>query len=267
MIGSGGAVELPDDDGGVEVRPGARRGQHVVLKPSDTTPASDGAAWRSSSPTPAARRVQRRLRRPGHRRGAHRAPDAGDGLDHRLASGRARRWPRRRPATVKRTHLELGGKAPVVVFEDADLAAAAEGIAVGGLLQRGPGLHGRHPCARRRAHPRRLRRGARRAGRGRPSRARRPTRTPSTSRVNNPNQLAHVARPRRARARARQVVAGGHQVGRAATSTSPPSSPGLQPGRRDRSSTRSSARSSPSSRSPTRPRRCAWANDTDYGLA
>ena len=30
--------------------------------------------------------------------------------------------------TVKRTHLELGGKAPAVVFDDADVQAAAEGI-------------------------------------------------------------------------------------------------------------------------------------------
>src|SRR5690606_18133965 len=30
--------------------------------------------------------------------------------------------------TVKRTHLELGGKAPVVVFDDADLAAVVEGL-------------------------------------------------------------------------------------------------------------------------------------------
>jgi betaine-aldehyde dehydrogenase len=40
-------------------------------------------------------------------------------------------------ATVKRTHLELGGKAPVVVFADADLAAAAEGIAVAGYFNAG----------------------------------------------------------------------------------------------------------------------------------
>jgi betaine-aldehyde dehydrogenase len=39
--------------------------------------------------------------------------------------------------TVKRTHLELGGKAPVVVFEDADLALAAEGIAAGGYFNAG----------------------------------------------------------------------------------------------------------------------------------
>ncbi|WUD29937.1 aminobutyraldehyde dehydrogenase [Lentzea sp. NBC_00516] len=31
-------------------------------------------------------------------------------------------------ATVKRTHLELGGNAPVLVFDDVDVAAAAEGI-------------------------------------------------------------------------------------------------------------------------------------------
>ncbi|NCO87893.1 MAG: gamma-aminobutyraldehyde dehydrogenase [Rhodobacterales bacterium] len=30
--------------------------------------------------------------------------------------------------TVKRTHLELGGKAPVIVFDDADLAAVVEGM-------------------------------------------------------------------------------------------------------------------------------------------
>ena len=38
---------------------------------------------------------------------------------------------------VKRVHLELGGKAPVVVFNDADLASAAEGIAVAGFFNSG----------------------------------------------------------------------------------------------------------------------------------
>ena len=31
-------------------------------------------------------------------------------------------------STVKRTHLELGGKAPVIVFDDADLVAVVEGL-------------------------------------------------------------------------------------------------------------------------------------------
>ena len=38
---------------------------------------------------------------------------------------------------VKRVHLELGGKAPVVVFDDADVEAAAEGIAMAGYFNGG----------------------------------------------------------------------------------------------------------------------------------
>ena len=39
--------------------------------------------------------------------------------------------------SLKRVHLELGGKAPVVVFNDADLQAAAEGIAIAGYFNSG----------------------------------------------------------------------------------------------------------------------------------
>ncbi len=38
---------------------------------------------------------------------------------------------------VKRVHLELGGKAPVIVFDDADVEAAAEGIAMAGYFNAG----------------------------------------------------------------------------------------------------------------------------------
>jgi betaine-aldehyde dehydrogenase len=38
---------------------------------------------------------------------------------------------------LKRAHLELGGKAPVIVFDDADVAAAAEAIAVAGYFNAG----------------------------------------------------------------------------------------------------------------------------------
>ncbi len=56
--------------------------------------------------------------------------------------------------TLKRVHLELGGKAPVIVFDDADIEAAAEGIAMAGFFNAGqdctaatrvlaaPGLYG-----------------------------------------------------------------------------------------------------------------------------
>jgi 1-pyrroline dehydrogenase len=39
--------------------------------------------------------------------------------------------------TLKRVHLELGGKAPVVVFDDADPAAVAEAIKIGGYWNSG----------------------------------------------------------------------------------------------------------------------------------
>jgi 1-pyrroline dehydrogenase len=39
--------------------------------------------------------------------------------------------------TLKRVHLELGGKAPVIVFDDADPAAVAEGIKIGGYWNSG----------------------------------------------------------------------------------------------------------------------------------
>jgi len=38
---------------------------------------------------------------------------------------------------LKRTHLELGGKAPVIVFDDADVAAAAAGIVAAGFFNAG----------------------------------------------------------------------------------------------------------------------------------
>ena len=51
--------------------------------------------------------------------------------------------------TLKRTHLELGGKAPVIVFDDADLGSGRLRRQDVRLLQRGPGLHGGVPDLRR----------------------------------------------------------------------------------------------------------------------
>jgi aminobutyraldehyde dehydrogenase len=39
--------------------------------------------------------------------------------------------------SVKRTHLELGGKAPVIVFDDADLDAVVQGVRVFGYANAG----------------------------------------------------------------------------------------------------------------------------------
>ncbi len=39
--------------------------------------------------------------------------------------------------TVKRMHMELGGKAPVIIFDDADIDAAVEGIRTFGFYNAG----------------------------------------------------------------------------------------------------------------------------------
>ena len=84
--------------------------------------------------------------------------------------------------TLKRVHLELGGKAPVIVFDDADAAAAAEGIAGAGYFNAGQDCTA---ATRVLAGPRVApgpAGGAGRAGRGDDGRRARTTRTPTTAR-------------------------------------------------------------------------------------
>ena len=115
-------------------------------------------------------------------------------------------------SSLKRVHLELGGKAPVVVFDDADLESAAEGIATAGYFNAGqdctaatrvlaaPGVYSDLVDA--------LAEQARTVGVGTPDRE-----DILLGPVNNANQLAHVSGfidrlPQHAR-----VVAGGNRLG------------------------------------------------------
>ncbi len=115
-------------------------------------------------------------------------------------------------SSLKRVHLELGGKAPVVVFDDADLESAAEGIATAGYFNAGqdctaatrvlaaPGVYSDLVDA--------LAEQARTVGVGTPERE-----DILLGPVNNANQLAHVSGfidrlPQHAR-----VVAGGNRLG------------------------------------------------------
>ena len=58
--------------------------------------------------------------------------------------------------TLKRVHLELGGKAPFIVFDDADPELIAAKATLAATLNTGPGLHGGHArlCARKTARGR-----------------------------------------------------------------------------------------------------------------
>ena len=130
------AVELPDDDGGVEVgarhRCRQRRGAQAVRH----HPGDHGDDGRDDGGVPPARRHERGVWRPRHRSSARRSRDPQ--LISITGSIRAgMQVAEQASQTLKRCHLELGGKAPVVVFDDADLEAAAEAIAIGGYFNAG----------------------------------------------------------------------------------------------------------------------------------
>ena len=150
VIGQIAPVELPADDGGVEDRarrwPPAtrscssrpRRRRYHALKLAEIAaeflPAGVLNVIAGHGDEPGAALVDARRRR--------------HGLAHRL--GRDRQVDRRARARrrLKRVHLELGGKAPVVVFDDVDDRAALETIAGTGYYNAGPGLHGGDARAR-----------------------------------------------------------------------------------------------------------------------
>ena len=189
----GDAVELPADDGDLEDR--ARRSPpatRIVLKPSDTTPASTTLLAELVPGVPPAGRLQRGHRRPRHRPRAGRAPDPADGRDHRLGPGR-HGGRRGRRHDLKRVHLELGGKAPVIVFDDADVEAAAEGIAGAGYFNAGQDCTAATRVLAGPGRARRLPRRAHRAGHATPGPACPTTRTSSTARSTTPTSSSGSA--------------------------------------------------------------------------
>ena len=109
--------------------PAIAAGNTVVLKPSDTTPASTlfMAEVMSEFLPDGVFNVITGDRDSGRLLVEHKTPS----MVSITGSVRAGIEVAKSAATdVKRVHLELGGKAPVVVFADADLKAAAEGISM-----------------------------------------------------------------------------------------------------------------------------------------
>lgn len=119
-----------------KIAPALAAGNTVVLKPSDTTPVTSLllAEIAAEFLPPGVLNVVTGDRDTGRALVSHPAPQfvsiTGSVRAGREVAGAA-------APMLKRTHLELGGKAPVVVFDDADLAAAAEAIAVAGYFNAG----------------------------------------------------------------------------------------------------------------------------------
>src|ERR1022692_4041162 len=119
-----------------KIAPALAAGNTVVLKPSDTTPVSTLllAEIAAEFLPPGVLNVICGDRGTGRALVAHDIPQmvsitgsvrAGTEVAQAAAAG------------LKRVHLELGGKAPVIVFDDADVAATAEGIAGAGYYNAG----------------------------------------------------------------------------------------------------------------------------------
>nr|WP_155073881.1 gamma-aminobutyraldehyde dehydrogenase [Streptomyces taklimakanensis] len=121
--------------------PALAAGNTVVLKPSDTTPASTvllaeiiGGVLKEMGLPAGIFNVVCGDRETGRLMVEHRTPAmasiTGSVRAGMEVAGSAAK-------DVKRVHLELGGKAPCVVFEDADIDAAVEGIRDGGFFNAG----------------------------------------------------------------------------------------------------------------------------------
>jgi len=119
-----------------KIAPALAAGNTVVLKPSDTTPASTTLLAEIASEffPPGVFNVVTGDRDTGRALVKHKVPQ----LISITGSVRAGMEVARSAADdLKRVHLELGGKAPVMVFDDADVEAASEGIAGAGYFNAG----------------------------------------------------------------------------------------------------------------------------------
>ncbi|WP_306212890.1 gamma-aminobutyraldehyde dehydrogenase [Actinoplanes sp. RD1] len=119
-----------------KLAPAVAAGNTVVLKPSDTTPLTTVrlAELAAEVLPPGVVNVVCGDVHTGRDLVAHKLPQ----LVSITGSVRAGREVAAAAANdLKRTHLELGGKAPVVVFDDADVAAAAAAIAEAGYFNAG----------------------------------------------------------------------------------------------------------------------------------
>src|SRR3569833_364584 len=194
------AVELPADDGGLEDRTGAGRGQHRGAQAGRDDAVDRRAAGRGRGGVPAGGRVHRADRRPRHRPRAGASPDHGPRLDHRVdAGGHRRRHGRgRRPqahppgAGRQRTAAGLPRRRP---RRDGGRHRGRR------VLQRGSGLHRGQPGAGARVDPRRLRRfaGEGRGGADARRRLRALEQRGAVLARRGPDLAAALARPRRNR--------------------------------------------------------------------
>lgn len=138
VVGSVTPWNYPLQMAGWKVLPAIAAGNTMVLKPAELTPMTSlmlaELAHEAGLPAGVLNVVTGR----GSETGAHLVAHPGVDMVSFTGSTSVGKGVMTAAAdTVKRVHLELGGKAPFVVFDDADLEAAAHGAVAGALINTG----------------------------------------------------------------------------------------------------------------------------------
>jgi betaine-aldehyde dehydrogenase len=138
VIGSIAPWNYPLQMAAWKILPAIAAGNTVVLKPAEITPTTSvafaEAALRAGVPDGVVNVVTGRGPTVGEALVTHRNVNMISFTGSTRAGSRVGSLA---AGLVKRVHLELGGKAPFVVFDDADLEAAARGAVAGSLINAG----------------------------------------------------------------------------------------------------------------------------------
>ncbi|MFF2850491.1 gamma-aminobutyraldehyde dehydrogenase [Streptomyces sp. NPDC058001] len=138
VVGSIAPWNYPLQMAAWKVLPAIAAGNTIVLKPAELTPLTSlmfaEAAIEAGIPDGVVNIVTGAGRDAGEHLVGH--PDVAM-TSFTGSTGVGKRVAEIATATVKRLHLELGGKAPFVVFDDADLEAAVHGAVAGSLINTG----------------------------------------------------------------------------------------------------------------------------------
>jgi betaine-aldehyde dehydrogenase len=138
VVGSIAPWNYPLQMAAWKILPAIAAGNTIVLKPAELTPTTSvafaEAAQRAGIPDGVVNVVTGRGSEVGEALVTHRDVSMVSITGSTRAGSRVGALA---AGLVKRVHLELGGKAPFVVFDDADLEAAARGAVAGSLINAG----------------------------------------------------------------------------------------------------------------------------------
>ncbi|MFC8454169.1 gamma-aminobutyraldehyde dehydrogenase [Kitasatospora sp. NPDC057223] len=138
VVGSVSPWNYPLQMAAWKILPAIAAGNTIVLKPAELTPLTSLMFARACTEAGIPDGVVNVVTGAGRGAGEHLVSHPGVAMVSFTGSTPVgRRVAELASATAKRTHLELGGKAPFVVFDDADLDAAIHGAVAGSLINSG----------------------------------------------------------------------------------------------------------------------------------